>query len=104
MLFHAKLCVVVVGLLDQWKLQQTLFHLFFVRNDFVWVGSWEGYDEFCCPASPKLLLGLDLGLGCDNIDCNSAQQKESIAKYHGNVVNFSSAYKFVNCSNAYTSQ
>ena len=27
-----------------------------------WVG---GYDQLCCPASPKLLLGLDLGLGCD---------------------------------------
>ena len=27
---------------------------------------WGGYDQFCCPASPKLLLGLDLGLGCDN--------------------------------------
>ena len=25
------------------------------------------YDQLCCPASPKLLLGLDLGLGCDNI-------------------------------------
>ena len=24
-----------------------------------------GYDQLCCPASPKLLLGLDLGLGCD---------------------------------------
>ena len=24
------------------------------------------YDQLCCPASPKLLLGLDLGLGCDN--------------------------------------
>ena len=24
------------------------------------------YDRLCCPASPKLLLGLDLGLGCDN--------------------------------------
>ena len=23
------------------------------------------YDQLCCPASPKLLLGLDLGLGCD---------------------------------------
>ena len=32
-----------------------------------WVG-WGGvgcYDQLCCPASPKLLLGLDLGLGCD---------------------------------------
>ena len=27
-----------------------------------------GYDQLCCPASPKLLLGLDLGLGCDNRD------------------------------------
>ena len=25
-----------------------------------------GYDQLCCPASPKLLLGLDLGLGCDD--------------------------------------
>ena len=24
------------------------------------------YDQLCCPASPKLLLGLDLGLSCDN--------------------------------------
>ena len=23
-----------------------------------------GFDQICCPASPKLLLGLDLGLGC----------------------------------------
>ena len=31
-----------------------------------WVGGWVGcYDQLCCPASPKLLLGLDLGLGCD---------------------------------------
>ena len=27
---------------------------------------WGGYDQSCCQASPKLLLGLDLGLGCDN--------------------------------------
>ena len=29
------------------------------------------YDQSCCPASPELLLGLDLGLGCDNkvYDC-----------------------------------
>ena len=26
------------------------------------------YDQLCCPASPKLLLGLDLGLGCDNVN------------------------------------
>ena len=32
-----------------------------------WVGGVGGYDQLCCPASPKLLLGLDLGLGCDNI-------------------------------------
>ena len=32
-----------------------------------WDGGWGGcYDRLCCPASPKLLLGLDLGLGCDN--------------------------------------
>ena len=33
------------------------------------MGGWGGvggYDQLCCPASPKLLLGLDLGLGCDN--------------------------------------
>ena len=30
-----------------------------------WV-EWGGYDQLCCQASPKLLLGLDLGLGCDN--------------------------------------
>ena len=29
-------------------------------------GGVGGYDQLCCPASPKLLLGLDLGLGCDN--------------------------------------
>ena len=28
---------------------------------------WGGYDQLCCQASPKLLLGLDLGLGCDNL-------------------------------------
>ena len=36
----------------------------------MWVGGmggWGGYDQLCCPASPKLLLGLDLGLGCDKI-------------------------------------
>ena len=31
-----------------------------------WGGGVGGYDQLCCPASPKLLLGLDLGLGCDN--------------------------------------
>ena len=31
-----------------------------------WVGVVGGYDQLCCPASPKLLLGLDLGIGCDN--------------------------------------
>ena len=34
------------------------------------VGWWAGvggYDQLCCSASPKLLLGLDLGLGCDNM-------------------------------------
>ena len=30
------------------------------------VGWWCGYDQLCCTASPKLLLGLDLGLGCNN--------------------------------------
>ena len=30
------------------------------------MGGWAGYDQLCCPASPKLLLGLDLGLDCDN--------------------------------------
>ena len=39
----------------------------FVRDDFVWVGGVGGYDQLCFPASPKLLLRLDLGLGCDNI-------------------------------------
>ena len=42
---------------------------------------WGGvgcYDQLCCPTSPKLLLGLDLGLGCDNnlkssIRMNSSQ-------------------------------
>ena len=32
-----------------------------------WVLWGGGYDQLCCPASPKLLLGLDLGLGCDNL-------------------------------------
>ena len=35
----------------------------------MWVGGWGGwvggYDQLCCPAGPKLLLGLDLGQGCD---------------------------------------
>ena len=34
-----------------------------------WVGGLVGvgcYDKLCCPASPRLLLGLDLRLGCDN--------------------------------------
>ena len=31
------------------------------------MGGVSGYDQLCCPASPKLLLGLDLGLGCDNM-------------------------------------
>ena len=31
------------------------------------VGWVNGYDQLCCPASPKLLLGLDLGLGCNNV-------------------------------------
>ena len=26
----------------------------------------DGYDQLCCPVSPKLLLGFDLRLGCDN--------------------------------------
>ena len=41
-----------------------------MSNDFVWVGGWMGgwggYDQLYCSASPKLLLGLDVGLGCDN--------------------------------------
>ena len=44
-----------------------------IATNSVW-GGWGGvggYDQLCCPASPKLLLGLDLGLGCDN--CNSLQ-------------------------------
>ena len=32
------------------------------------MGGVGGYDQLCCPASPKLLLGLDLGLGCDKIN------------------------------------
>ena len=31
------------------------------------MGGVGGYDQLCCPASPKLMLGLDLGQGCDNI-------------------------------------
>ena len=26
-----------------------------------------GYDQLCYPAKPKLLLGLNLGPGCDNV-------------------------------------
>ena len=39
-----------------------------------WGGvGWGGcYDQLCCPASPKLLLGLDLGLGSDNIMVGSS--------------------------------
>ena len=36
-----------------------------ISYSFYYVG--DGYDQLCCPASPKLLLGLDLGLGCDKI-------------------------------------
>ena len=39
-----------------------------------WGGvGWGGYDQLCCPASPKLLLGLDLGLGC--VNCCPATSK-----------------------------
>ena len=47
-----------------WKLR--LLIALFVSNDFVWVVGVGGYVQLCCPASPKLLLGLDLGLGCNN--------------------------------------
>ena len=30
-----------------------------------WGGWMDDYDQLCCPASPELLLGLDLGLGWD---------------------------------------
>ena len=33
-----------------------------VSNEFVWV---SGYDQLYRPTSPKLLLVLDLGSGCD---------------------------------------
>ena len=45
-----------------------------------WVG-WGGvggYDQLCCPASPKLLLGLDLGLGCDKIPKQLSQTPDKI--------------------------
>ena len=45
-------------------------------------GGWGevgGYDQLCCPASPKLLLGLDLGLGCDNI---SEQILVTVTSHH----------------------
>ena len=42
-----------------------------------WVG---GYDQLCCPASPKLLLGLDLGLGCDNIFWKSMKKERVVEK------------------------
>ena len=32
----------------------------------MYAGCWGGYDQLCRLASPKLLLALDLGLGCDN--------------------------------------
>ena len=35
------------------------------------------YDQLCCPASPKLLLGLDLGLGCDN--CRKETSEDMVA-------------------------
>ena len=47
-----------------------------------WVGwgGWGGvggcYDQLCCPASPKLLLGLDLGLGCDNYKFHVGSQND----------------------------
>ena len=40
----------------------------FICNEGLFVGGWGGvggYDQLCCPVSPKLLLGLNLGLGCD---------------------------------------
>ena len=47
---------------------------------------WGGcYDRLCCPASPKLLLGLDLGLGCDNyFDENNSMEEDHDAKYYSN--------------------
>ena len=34
-------------------------------------GGWGGYDQLCCPANHRLLLGLDLGLDCDNYASHS---------------------------------
>ena len=44
-------------------------------------GGWGGvgcYDQLFCSASPKLLLGLDLGLGCDNFQREEAEGDISI--------------------------
>ena len=48
-------------------------------------GGVGGYDQLCCPASPKLMLGLDLGLGCDKnfgflCDCNEVKIAELISR------------------------
>ena len=41
------------------------------------MGGVGGYDELYCAASPKLLLGLDLGLGCDNFRiCKKLYEKK----------------------------
>ena len=43
----------------------------FICKGWLCVGGWVGYDQLCCPACPKSLFGLDLGLGCDNSMINS---------------------------------
>ena len=50
-------------------------------------GGWGGvggcYDQLCCPASPKLLLGLDLGLGCDNLKLKlEIETNSKLTKYN----------------------
>ena len=40
-----------------------------------WVCGVGGYGQLYCPASPKLLLALGLGSGCDNIESLSIQPK-----------------------------
>ena len=49
------------------------------------MGWGGGYDQLCCPASPKLLLGLDLGLGCDNFSVwlkIDVQDKDEVQIFH----------------------
>ena len=44
----------------------------FTCKEWLCVG-WGGYYQLCCQASPKLLLRLGLGLGCDEIGFSASQ-------------------------------